>query len=120
MMAQTPCRRRSLSHQCSKHTAPGPSPWEPVLPGQLLALPEELARADELLDDPVFLRAVPPLLPPPGGPQVGADGNFLAEDVPEVPPPPRLAEPLPEVAGSTSWHRFCRLPLFSHVPGHST
>jgi IS5 family transposase len=27
---------------------------------------------------------------------------------------------MPEVAGSISWQRFCRLPLFSHVPGHST
>jgi hypothetical protein len=28
--------------------------WEAVLPGELLKLPDELARVDGLLDDPVF------------------------------------------------------------------
>jgi IS5 family transposase len=28
--------------------------WEAVLPSELLKLPEELARVDALLDDPVF------------------------------------------------------------------
>ncbi len=32
----------------------GPSPWELLLPPELLRLPEELARVDALLDDPVF------------------------------------------------------------------
>jgi transposase, IS5 family len=32
----------------------GPSPWESLLPPELLRLPEELARVDALLDDPVF------------------------------------------------------------------
>ena len=32
-----------------------PSLWESVLPEELLRLPEELARVDALLDDPVFL-----------------------------------------------------------------
>ena len=30
--------------------------WEAVLPPELLRLPDELARVDALLDDPVFLR----------------------------------------------------------------
>jgi hypothetical protein len=30
--------------------------WEAVLPPELLKLPDELARVDALLDDPVFLR----------------------------------------------------------------
>src|SRR5437762_14278437 len=32
----------------------GPSPWESLLPPELLRLPAELARVDALLDDPVF------------------------------------------------------------------
>jgi IS5 family transposase len=31
-----------------------PSPWEGLLPAELLRLPEELARVDALLDDPAF------------------------------------------------------------------
>ena len=34
--------------------------WEAVLPPELLKLPDELARVDGLLDDPVFF---PPFLP---------------------------------------------------------
>jgi hypothetical protein len=32
----------------------GPSPWESLLPPELLRLPAELARVDALLDNPVF------------------------------------------------------------------
>lgn len=35
-----------------------PSLWEAMLPAELLRLPNELGRADALLDDPVFYRAV--------------------------------------------------------------
>ena len=31
-----------------------PSPWESLLPAELLRLPAELARVDALLDDPAF------------------------------------------------------------------
>ena len=34
---------------------PGPSLWESVLPEMALRMPVELARVDELLDDPAFL-----------------------------------------------------------------
>ena len=33
---------------------PGPSLWESVLPEPALRMPAELARVDELLDDPAF------------------------------------------------------------------
>jgi transposase, IS5 family len=36
-------------------TGDQPSLWESVLPAEVLRLPEELARVDALLDDPVFL-----------------------------------------------------------------
>jgi transposase, IS5 family len=36
------------------------SPWESVLPPELLRLPEELARVDALLDDPAFFAPFAP------------------------------------------------------------
>ena len=36
--------------------------WESVLPEQVLRLPQELARVDILLDDPVFSRSVQAVL----------------------------------------------------------
>jgi hypothetical protein len=32
----------------------GPSAWESALPPEVLRLPDDLARVDALLDDPVF------------------------------------------------------------------
>jgi IS5 family transposase len=42
----------------------GPSPWELLLPPVLLRLPEELARVDALLDDPVFFAPFAPYFHP--------------------------------------------------------
>ena len=42
-------------------TISGPvSPWEALLPPELLRLPEELARVDALLDDPAFFAPFAP------------------------------------------------------------
>ena len=41
-----------------------PSLWEAVLPAELLRLPEELARVDALLDDPVFFAPFVPFFDP--------------------------------------------------------
>jgi transposase, IS5 family len=38
--------------------------WEAVLPDEVLRLPEELARVDALLDDPVFFAPFVPLFDP--------------------------------------------------------
>ena len=47
----------------------GPVPaWESLLPPELLRLPEELARVDALLDDPVFF--APYFHPVPGRPSI--------------------------------------------------
>jgi transposase, IS5 family len=35
-------------------TGGGPSTWEPLIPAEVLRLPEDLARVDALLDDSVF------------------------------------------------------------------
>ncbi len=38
--------------------------WESILPVEVLRLPEELARVDALLDDPVFFAPFVPLFDP--------------------------------------------------------
>ena len=38
--------------------------WEAVLPEEVLRLPEELARVDALLDDPVFFAPFAPFFDP--------------------------------------------------------
>ena len=46
-------------------TISGPvSSWESQLPAELLRLPEELARVDALLDDPVFFAPFAPYFHP--------------------------------------------------------
>ena len=61
--------------------------WESLLPAEVLRLPEELARVDALLDDPVFFAPFVPFFHPLTGPAVDADGVLPADDVPEVPVP---------------------------------
>src|SRR5262249_56648222 len=41
-----------------------PSAWESLLPAELLRLPEDLARVDALLDDPVFFAPFAPFFHP--------------------------------------------------------
>ena len=41
--------------------------WEAVLPAELLKLPDELARVDGLLDDPVFFAPFEPFFDPRRG-----------------------------------------------------
>jgi IS5 family transposase len=40
------------------------SPWESLLPAELLRVPEELARVDALLDDPAFFAPFAPYFHP--------------------------------------------------------
>ena len=42
----------------------GPSPWESLLPPELLRLPAELVRVGALLDDPVFFAPFAPYFHP--------------------------------------------------------
>src|SRR5947209_3336700 len=44
-----------------------PSLWEAILPEELRRLPDELARVDALLDDPVFFAPFVPLFDPVKG-----------------------------------------------------
>jgi transposase, IS5 family len=94
--------------------------WEAVLPEVVLRLPEELARVDALLDDPVFFAPFVPFFDPrlgrPSTPmEVYLRLMFLKFRY-------RLGyETLcREVADSITWRRFCRIPLDGHVPHPTT
>src|SRR4051794_2877384 len=94
--------------------------WEAVLPEEVLRLPDELARVDALLDDPVFFAPFVPFFDPrlgrPSTPmEVYLRLMFLKFRY-------RLGyESLcREVADSITWRRFCRIPLDGHVPHPTT
>src|SRR3954463_16761660 len=94
--------------------------WEAVLPEEVLRLPEELARVDALLDDPVFFAPFVPFFDPrlgrPSTPmEVYLRLMFLKFRY-------RLGyETLcREVKDSITWRRFCRIPLDGRVPHPTT
>ena len=94
--------------------------WEAVLPEEVLRLPEELARVDALLDDPVFFAPFTPFFDPrlgrPSTPmEVYLRLMFLKFRY-------RLGyETLcREVADSITWRRFCRIPIDGRVPHPTT
>src|SRR5260221_72224 len=97
-----------------------PSAWESLLPPEVLRLPEELARVNALLDDPVFFAPFAPYFHRVlGRPSTPAEWYlrlmFLKFRY-------RLGfETLcAEVADSISWRRFCRIPLDGKVPHPTT
>jgi transposase, IS5 family len=101
-------------------TNPQPSLWEAILPSELLGLPAELARVDQLLDDPVFWQPFRAQFDPIiGRPSVPIETYlrmmFLKFRY-------RLGYELlcREVADSISWQRFCRIPLGGPVPHPTT
>ena len=102
-------------------TIGGPlSPWELLLPAELLRVPEELARVDALLDDPAFFAPFAayfhPVLGRPSTPiECYLRLMFLKFRY-------RLGyESLcAEVSDSISWRRFCRIPLDGTVPHPTT
>ena len=97
-----------------------PSLWESLLPAEVLRLPEELARVDALLGDPVFFAPFAPCFHPViGRPSTPAEWYlrlmFLKFRY-------RLGfESLcAEVSDSISWRRFCRIPIDGKVPHPTT
>ncbi len=94
--------------------------WQAVLPLEVLRLPDELARVDALLDDPVFFAPFVPFFDPrvgrPSTPmEVYLRMMFLKFRY-------RLGyESLcREVGDSITWRRFCRIPLDGKVPHPTT
>jgi transposase, IS5 family len=94
--------------------------WEAMLPDEVRRLPEELARVDAMLDDPVFFAPSVPFFDPrigrPSTPmEVYLRLMFLKFRY-------RLGyESLcREVSDSITWRRFCRIPLDGTVPHPTT
>jgi transposase, IS5 family len=94
--------------------------WESMLPQEVLRLPEELARVDALLDDPVFFAPFAPHFHP-----------LIGRPSTPVECYPRLMflkfrcrlgfESLcAEVSDSITWRRFCRVPIDGRVPHPTT
>jgi transposase, IS5 family len=101
-------------------TNPQASLWQALLPAEALGLPTELATVDRLLDDPVFIQPFRAHFGPRRGrPSVPLDTYlrllFLKFRY-------RLGDELlcREVADSSSWQRFCRIPLGGQVPHPTT
>src|SRR5213082_4279474 len=98
----------------------GPSPWESLLPPELLRLPEELTRVDALLDDPVFFAPFAPYFDPVLGRPSTPIECYLRLMFLKFRYRLGFESLCAEVADSISWRRFCRIPLDGRVPHPTT
>src|SRR5579875_780925 len=99
---------------------PGPSLWESLLPPEALRMPAELARVDDLLDDPVFFVPFRPFFDPDRGRRSIPMETFLRLMWLKYRYRLGFETLCREVTDSVSWRRFCRIPLDASVPDHST
>jgi transposase, IS5 family len=97
-----------------------PSSWESLLPPELLRLPEELARVDSLLDDPVFFAPFAPCFHPVLGRPSTPVERYLRLMFLKYRYRLGFATLCAEVSDSISWRRFCRIPLGGTVPHPTT
>ena len=94
--------------------------WEAVLPEELLRLPEELARVDALLDDPVFFAPFVPFFDPRIGRPSTPMETYLRLMFLKFRYRLGYESLCREVADSITWRRFCRIPLDGPVPHPTT
>jgi IS5 family transposase len=97
-----------------------PSPWESLLPPQLLRLPEELARVDALLDDPAFFAPFAPYFHPVLGRPSTPIECYLRLMFLKFRYRLGYESLCAEVSDSISWRRFCRIGLDGKVPHPTT
>ena len=94
--------------------------WDAILPSELLVLPDELARVDALLDDPVFFAPFEPYFDPRiGRPSVPME-TYLRMMFWKFRYRLGYETLCREVGDSISWQRFCRIPLGTRVPHPTT
>jgi len=98
----------------------GPSPWESLLPPELLRLPDELARVDALLDDPVFFAPFAPFFHPVLGRPSTPVECYLRLMFLKFRYRLGFESLCAEVSDSISWRRFCRIGLDGRVPHPTT
>ena len=97
-----------------------PSSWELQLPAELLRLPDELARVDALLDDPVFFAPFAPHFHPVLGRPSTPVECYLRLMFLKFRYRLGYESLCAEVSDSISWRRFCRIPLDGRVPHPTT
>lgn len=96
------------------------SAWEAALPPEVVRLPEELARVDALLDDPVFFAPFAPFFDPRIGRPSTPMETYLRMMFLKFRYRLGYESLCREVADSISWRRFCRIPLDGQVPHPTT
>jgi len=94
--------------------------WEAVLPPELLKLPDELARVDALLDDPVFFTPFVPFFDLRMGRPSTPMETYLRLMFLKFRYRLGYESLCREVSDSITWRRFCRIPLDGAVPHPTT
>jgi len=94
--------------------------WEAVLPAELLELPDELARVDGLLDDPVFFAPFVVFFDPWIGRPSTPMETYLRLMFLKFRYRLGYESLCREVSDSITWRRFCRIGLDGSVPHPTT
>jgi transposase, IS5 family len=94
--------------------------WEAVLPPELLKLPDELARVDALLDDPVFFAPFAPFFDLRVGRPSTPMETYLRLMFLKFRYGLGFESLCREVSDSITWRRFCRIALDGAVPHPTT
>jgi IS5 family transposase len=94
--------------------------WEAVPPPELLKLPDELARVDELLDDPVFFAPFVPFFDLRVGRPSTPMETYLRLMFLKFRYGLGYESLCREVGDSITWRRFCRIALDGAVPHPTT
>ena len=94
--------------------------WDAILPRELLVLPDELARVDALLNDPVFFAPFVSYFDARiGRPSIPME-TYLRMMFLKFRYRLGFEALCREVGDSISWQRFCRIPFGSRVPHPTT
>src|SRR5271166_3481481 len=97
-----------------------PTLWDSILPPELLVLPVELGRVDELLDDPVFFAPFAAYFDARiGRPSIPME-TYLRLMFLKFRYRLGYESLCREVSDSISWQRFCRIPFGTRVPHPTT
>jgi transposase, IS5 family len=94
--------------------------WESLLPEEVRRLPEELARVDALLDDPVFFAPFVPFFSLAAGRPSTPVECYLRLMFLKFRYRLGFESVCAEVSDSITWRRFCRIPLDGAVPHPTT
>ena len=97
-----------------------PSLWEAILPEELLRLPEELARIDRLLDDPVFFTPSESFFHARLGRPSTPIETYLRMMFLKFRYRLSFESVCVQVSDSISWRQFCRIGIDGKVPEATT